>query len=681
MTYTKLSLTDGTVLKAEHFNHIEDGIVGNEEAIASVNTLAGNAVNVASNALTTAEAANTNATSAVTTASDAYNLAEEAKTTAQGKQNTLESGVNIKTINGESILGSGNITIEGGNTVVTGEAAKSLKILFIGNSLTQDAVSYLPLLLDEIAPEINYTIYDWYNGGNTLAQQYSKITAGTACENFGTITNNQEGGWTSERNTVTMSWICQNCDFDVVVLQEYSYYEFADATEITNFNNIVTWLRTNYAKPFKVISFIDAPMRTRVDSDYAKAKKYAKLQITNSVSEGLVNPGTAVVYALDDSTLNTLGDRGQLTGDGTHTQEGLPCMLQSYVLALWVFDWLAIPKSILNSKIKMTAELYAAWQSFGPNLGSGVVEGTEAQYRRAQEVAIKAYKFGKQFLNAAINTFNEGVTEDSGSGDSGSGDSGSGDSGSGDSGTTEEITTEISTEGGCLSTSLAVGSEPATFANQYTTDYDVYKATIDSTKTYTITISTGLYDTDGDNMPIIAICDANNLVLGIVKTQENTQTVHQEQFIIDMTDYDGASYILMTVHKDEFSIVEGALESAEVTVAHAGSIFKESTAVGEAYGVGSSAYTKGYNLYQADNTAGGKFSLTITHGLYSSSGTPPPAIVICDSEGIVLEIIRCQTNIQTVRTETYTVDMTLYSNASYFVFATQIDEYFISTIA
>lgn len=112
MTYTKLTLTDGTILKAEHLNHIEDGIVGNEEAIASANTLANNSVNIASNALTTAEAANTNAASAVTTASDAYDIAEEAKTTAQGKQNALESGVNIKTINGESLLGEGDITIE-----------------------------------------------------------------------------------------------------------------------------------------------------------------------------------------------------------------------------------------------------------------------------------------------------------------------------------------------------------------------------------------------------------------------------------------------------------------------------------------------------------------------------------------------------------------------------------------
>ena len=40
----------------------------------------------------------------------------------QGKQDKLESGVNIKTINNQSILGSGNISIEGGGTVTVDSA-------------------------------------------------------------------------------------------------------------------------------------------------------------------------------------------------------------------------------------------------------------------------------------------------------------------------------------------------------------------------------------------------------------------------------------------------------------------------------------------------------------------------------------------------------------------------------
>lgn len=65
MAYKKQTFKDNaTVLKAEHLNHIEDGIVANEKAIGQ-------------------------------------------------KQDTLVSGTSIKTINGQSILGSGNIDISG----------------------------------------------------------------------------------------------------------------------------------------------------------------------------------------------------------------------------------------------------------------------------------------------------------------------------------------------------------------------------------------------------------------------------------------------------------------------------------------------------------------------------------------------------------------------------------------
>ena len=37
-----------------------------------------------------------------------------------GKQDTLVSGTNIKTINGSSILGSGNINISGGEAISVG---------------------------------------------------------------------------------------------------------------------------------------------------------------------------------------------------------------------------------------------------------------------------------------------------------------------------------------------------------------------------------------------------------------------------------------------------------------------------------------------------------------------------------------------------------------------------------
>ena len=50
------------------------------------------------------------------------------KSEMAGKQDTLVSGTNIKTINGNSILGEGNITVEGGSKVWTATANKNIRV-------------------------------------------------------------------------------------------------------------------------------------------------------------------------------------------------------------------------------------------------------------------------------------------------------------------------------------------------------------------------------------------------------------------------------------------------------------------------------------------------------------------------------------------------------------------------
>lgn len=45
-------------------------------------------------------------------------MADEVEPRLENKQDTLVSGTNIKTINGESVLGSGDISVEGGSSVI-----------------------------------------------------------------------------------------------------------------------------------------------------------------------------------------------------------------------------------------------------------------------------------------------------------------------------------------------------------------------------------------------------------------------------------------------------------------------------------------------------------------------------------------------------------------------------------
>lgn len=66
---------------------------------------------IAGNAKTIADAAKESVQSAIDIAKVAESLANTAATSVGGKQDTLVSGTSIKTINGESLLGAGDIAV------------------------------------------------------------------------------------------------------------------------------------------------------------------------------------------------------------------------------------------------------------------------------------------------------------------------------------------------------------------------------------------------------------------------------------------------------------------------------------------------------------------------------------------------------------------------------------------
>ena len=98
---------------------------------------------------------------------------------------------------------------------------EDISILVVGNSLAQDGLAYLPYLLKNYYPEIKFNIYLWYIGGATLGDQYSAFTSNTNCDIFSVAENS--GRWTSSQKT--MSEVCSNYKFDVVIMQEYFNYK------------------------------------------------------------------------------------------------------------------------------------------------------------------------------------------------------------------------------------------------------------------------------------------------------------------------------------------------------------------------------------------------------------------------------------------------------------------------
>lgn len=281
---------------------------------------------------------------------------------------------------------------------------KEILILFVGNSLTQDGIAYLPYLLKTYFPEVHFKFYMWYVGGYTLAQHAAKFEADTACEIFSVAENTE--AWTNQNNTVKMSSVLSTYTFDIVCMQEYFNHKNSyTVSDLDDWNDCRDYIVENYegGNPLKFISLFHAPLRSSAATVFGLTKDGNALILKDTIAEDMIPNGIAVYRALS-TVLDNLGDQSHLSPDGTHTQEGLPCLLQTYVSALWLLDKLGINKSIYNCDLRMSSAIYNTLNVPGANLGTGVITGTDAENLLAQEIAIKAYKEGKQFVINSIHS-------------------------------------------------------------------------------------------------------------------------------------------------------------------------------------------------------------------------------------------------------------------------------------
>ncbi|MCQ2428467.1 MAG: hypothetical protein MJ137_08760 [Clostridia bacterium] len=270
------------------------------------------------------------------------------------------------------------------------EKTKSVSILFVGNSLTQDAVAYLPYILFNKYPEIDFKFYMWYCGGFDLTKTYDYFINGTACDIF-SVSENKQSWSNSSRN---ISAILSDYTFDIVCLQEYfNYKDSFSEGDLAAWNNCRDYITKNYKgkNELRFVTLFHAPLRSKADSVYNLTDAGCRLILDKTVAESVIAPGIAVKNALGND-LKKLGDVGGLSPDGTHTQEGLPCLLQTYVVLQWLLDRLGLDSDISGLDVRITSAVYNKLNVPGANPGSGVVPGTDAENKLALETAIAAYK-------------------------------------------------------------------------------------------------------------------------------------------------------------------------------------------------------------------------------------------------------------------------------------------------
>lgn len=151
------------------------------------------------------------------------------KTELEGKQDVLVSGTSIKTVNGNSILGEGNIEIQGGSTVTVDDTLNAESVNPVQNKVITEKINAMNELLAQLDEKVFPTTLSVSGGGT-----YDEGTSQTVMVSWKLMKNGQ---------TLTPDSVTVNGE---TVDPATSYKVFTDVTTTTTYRVVVVYKGKTY---------------------------------------------------------------------------------------------------------------------------------------------------------------------------------------------------------------------------------------------------------------------------------------------------------------------------------------------------------------------------------------------------------------------------------------------------
>ena len=270
------------------------------------------------------------------------------------------------------------------------ESKRKLKILAVGNSYARDAYSYLPYLINSIVNDIDITIGIIYQGSCTLQTHWNNIQNNTAAYEYDKWTES-EGAWVTVTNR-NFLFIVEDEDWDIITFQQQSSNSRNYQTFQPYLNNIIDWLYSHLSKSAKLGWLLTPAYPTGYsglngdtsDEMFAKIVVAVKEVLNKTAIDFVIPAGTAIQNARTTS-LDALGDFGHLSAEGLHLQEGIPCLLEAYVVARVILDITGHGNNgILGNDVEPTQNNVTAWNV--PQRNGSSVGVTSANMLLSQKI-------------------------------------------------------------------------------------------------------------------------------------------------------------------------------------------------------------------------------------------------------------------------------------------------------
>ena len=270
-----------------------------------------------------------------------------------------------------------------------GKAVKKVRALFIGNSMTQDNVMYVPWVLKSAyGNNIDFEIANFYIGSYTIAKFVEDCVNGTKkAEQYSVAKNNKR--WThSGGNVVALDEAISSNDWDLICVQGY-FNNTLYQEDMTQLESLVRYISDNATGPFKLCFLMHQTYRTGVLQNIIAGTKYS---VSNSEVRLVFPCGLASEFAKSNWA------ESFLTADGTHNQEGLPCIIGAYVIGDLFGKEAGLSSRIMGNKSRLTSSQMSQLNIAGQH--GTYQDGDETAWYQAQCFATKALSAGESVFNS-----------------------------------------------------------------------------------------------------------------------------------------------------------------------------------------------------------------------------------------------------------------------------------------
>ena len=274
-------------------------------------------------------------------------------------------------------------------------------ILLVGNSYTQDEFGYVPALLKQYFPTLKFRIGLLYTGGCSLELHYNNLTGNGVYQQYSEYTS-ESTKWVNQ-NSVRLSDVINKYAWKIVTFQQYSRYQGRIDTITPYIANLMKGYTEKIGKRpvflyvFPHVNSAFAKESYGTTADAYKAFVSITRQVLSNTAfkfDGVIPNATAIENARN-TALGELGNRKDMTSDGTHLQDGLPCLVANYCSFLRLLPYMGLSQPNLSQGDLLPTAAWVAAQG-APGADGQSVGAVQENWSENRSLAVRCAQMAVQ---------------------------------------------------------------------------------------------------------------------------------------------------------------------------------------------------------------------------------------------------------------------------------------------